>query len=263
MIVPQDEVTIQRMIGQQVIPEDIRDEYLLRIRFLHRESSGGPMGQGMIVDMLRFLGHEPRSITSMSPVLDWREVKLGTKVDVRRAGRWTQPGGEGRYAGFVDSGTIAVEMPSGRVDEYYRHDVRIATKTMPAELSEDSFEHKEGMMDVRTDEDARANPEQPKPAEGVEQTLDTELGDSVSPATNPVAQDDGIEDEPIIETFPEVNWRDVKAGAALWVREIEDGDVSMSDAKYVKLVPGGRVMVNFDGEEKPRAVKMTDVRLAE
>lgn len=155
MIVPQDEFMLQTMLGVSTIPTDIADEYLKRIRYLHRATSGGPMGAGMLIDVLRFLGYEPASgVKTPEGQTDWRSVKIGTRVNVRRAGRWTLSTAVCRFAGFVDAGSLAVELPGGHVDEFMRHDVRIAISDMPVELDAASFEHKEGLQDVRLEQNA-------------------------------------------------------------------------------------------------------------
>jgi hypothetical protein len=280
VIVPQDEFMLQSMLGVDTIPDDIADEYLKRIRYLHRATSGGPMGPGMLIDVLRFLDYEPISGTKTPEgQTDWRSVKIGTRVNVRRAGRWTLATAVCRFAGFVDSGTLAVELPGGRVDEFMRHDVRIAASDMPPELDAASFEHKEGLQDVRLERNAKIElldghrndlkPEVAAIPEDLEQggmpPDDDPICDNVSQelvsqeiaTQKPEAQK--TDDLPVTT---DADWKAVKQGTAVyaWITA-PDGEPELHDATFQRRLKNGKIAVVVNGEEAERFLLSKDCRL--
>lgn len=269
MIAPEDELTILRMLGVQDVPADIHDEYLRRVRFLHREVSGGPMGPGMLVDMLRFLGYEPAVSGSQQPnACDWREVERGTRVQIRRAGRWTEAAMECRFEGFVDSGTLAVLLPSGRVDEFPRHDVRIANLVEAgietAGVTPTDISKLEGTMrDGRAETDARTQQleQQPEPSDIVSPTIDEPTTERPAGELN----EDGelrTLDEPAPPAWPVTDWKKLKKGDPVWAREMVDGEIEVYEGKFVKKSPKivKVLVVNESGEEEERAFPEGDVR---
>ena len=273
MILAQDEMTIQRMLGCNEIPQDIHDEYLRRIRFLHRETSGGPMGPGMIVDLLRFMGCEPAVSGSDNPAMvDWREVERGTRVKVRRAGRWTANDVVCRFEGFVDMGTLAVELPTGRVDEFNKCDVRILAINENPGIVPDKVEQG-SMQDGKVEPDARIELE-PE----VEPEPEQSPTDNLSPVTEPELPE-------LTEYSPELYgasrsswppapvWKELQPFTAVWVRETigegRDAEVDIHDAKFVSRIPGGKIKVRMvvgEGdniEEIERVFPQDDVRVPE
>lgn len=270
MIVPEDELTIQRMLGVLDVPADIHDEYLRRVRFLHREVAGGPIGPGMLVDLLRFLGYEPAvSGSKQQNDCDWREIERGTRVQIRRNGYWTEVAMECRFEGFVDSGTLAVLLPGGRVDEFARHDVRIANLVdagieTPGVTPTDMFELAGSMRDGRAETDART------------QQLESsaEVGDTVSPVLlnelphqyPPGELNESGElrtlEEPSPAAWPVTDWKNLKKGDPVWAREVIDGEVELYEGKFVKKSPKivKVLLVDESGQEIERAFPEGDVR---
>ena len=263
MILPDDELTIQRMLGVTTIPADIHDEYLRRVRFLHREVAGGPMGAGMIVDMLRFLGHEPReSGSTQSPVTDWRQVNRGERVQVRRAGHWTAKDVECRFDGFVDSGTLAVLLPGGYVDEFNKYDVRLLEQD---DSGVKQLDTSDTMRDGTVETDAKTKMVIAEPVD--EQVDATQLGnDTVSPENPPsnIRLNGEGEIEEIIPpapSWPIPDWKKMKKGDPVWVREVIDGEEEMLDGKFVKKIPKNvKVLIAVDGEEIERSFPESNVR---
>lgn len=255
MILPEDEMTIQRMLGKSLIPSDIHDEYMARVRFLHKEVSGGPMGPGMIVDMLRFLGYMPSNGGGQQDgPPDWRSVDRGTLVQVRRAGHWTSPEMECRFEGFVDSGTLAVLLPGGRVDEFNKCDVRL--KPLGEDISQEDLG---GTM-----RDGK-----PEPDDRLSLVDDAPQGVPEDPAEDPRQDPPGEVnekgelvslDEPT-PSWPTPSWRTLKKGDPLWVREWVDGEPEVHDAKFVKKIPKNvKVLMVVGDEEVERTFPQADVR---
>lgn len=268
MILPDDEMTIQRMLGVGVVPSDVHDEYMNRVRFLHREVAGGPMGPGMVVDMLRFLGYEPgKTGSTQTGVLDWRKVDRGTLVQVRRAGHWTAAEMECRFEGFVDSGTLAVLLPGGRVDEFNKCDVRILEVD-----TEGIVPPEEGlggtMRDGAPDPDARVGLLDDKPADEPSDSLSHEGEPQDSDAKQADASAGKLnEDGELVEltepspAWPKPEWKSLKKGDALWVRERLGDETDVHDAKFVKKIPRNvKVLMVVDGEEVERTFPDCDVR---
>lgn len=87
-------------------PQDIQDEYDVRIKFKHAVTTG-PLGIDGLTGILRHLGYQPRVEDRKVTRIDWREVPQRTKVLVETE--------EGQRAGlFVDSigdGILSVVFP--------------------------------------------------------------------------------------------------------------------------------------------------------
>jgi len=264
MILAQDEMTIQRMLGCNEVPVDVHDEYLRRVRYLHRETAGGPMGPGMVVDMLRFLGYEPGVTGSDNPgMVDWRQVERGTRVRIRRAGKWTAKDVVCRFEGFVDMGTLAVELPGGYVDELNKCDVQVLSKEDIGEnigFVPDDKQQVGSFIDGTPEPDARVSlpePEQPEPS-GQEEELT---------ADSPELQPPGPAWPPVPD------WKLVKELDPVWVRERvgegKDAEIDVHDAKFLKRIPGGKIKVKMvvgegdELEEVERVFSQDDVRLPE
>ena len=270
MILPDDEMTIQRMLGVSEIPADVHDEYLDRVRFLHREVSGGPLGPGMVVDMLRHLGYSPGdSGSTQGGVKDWRSVDRGTRVQVRRAGHWTAADMECRFEGFVDSGTLAVLLPGGRVDEFNKCDVRLLEEESDGVIRPD--ESVGGTMrdgsadpDARLDlyeKDAKESPsDEAEGSQSSDQDSESE-GPSDAPAGKLNEDGELVELNEPVQSWPRPSWRSLKKGDDLWVRERVGDEVDVHDAKFVKKIPKNvKVLMVVDGEEVERTFPDTDVR---
>lgn len=270
MIVPEDELTIQRMLGVLDVPADIHDEYLRRVRFLHREVAGGPMGPGMLVDLLRFLGYEPAvSGSQHQSDCDWRTVDRGTRVQIRRNGYWTEVAMECRFEGFVDSGTLAVLLPGGRVDEFPRHDVRIANLVdagvetagvKPTDMSKLAG----SMFDGRAEADARTQQLEAGLAAGdtVSPDFTNEIIDRGPPGELNESGELRTLDEPSEAAWPVTDWKILKKGDPVWAREIVDGEMELYEGKFVKKSPKivKVLLVSEAGEEVERSFPESDVR---
>jgi len=130
IMVPDDELLIQQMLGISIIPDDIQEEYGIRITLYHRHGPGGPLGPLALIDMLRFLdyscevGKEIRKDEERMEI-DWHTVPTGTPVQVRQKGLWIMS--MATYQGIVQAGILAIER-FGRVDEYRAIDVRLPTE---------------------------------------------------------------------------------------------------------------------------------------
>ena len=272
VIVPQDEFMLQAMLGVTTVPADVADEYLKRVRYLHRATSGGPMGAGMLVDILRFLGYESTAgVKTPEGQVDWRSVKIGTRVNARRAGRWSLAGSVCRFAGFVDSGTLAVEVPGGRVDEFMRFDVRIAIEDTPAGIDPKNFKHQDGLQDVRLERNAMID---------LLDKVDGRVGDSVSdivsheqlphgplglsPDAEPEAdpESDQSPDEDELPEIVQVDWKAVSTGTPVYARLVAlDGESELHDAKFQRRLKNGKIVVVLNGEEAEKFLLPVDCQL--
>ena len=273
MILAQDEMTIQRMLGCNEVPADVHDEYLKRVRFLHRETSGGPMGPGMIVDMLRFLGFEPAISGSDNPeMVDWRDVERGTRVRVRRAGRWTASDVVCRFEGFVDMGTLAVELPGGRVDEFNKCDVKLLVINQEIQGLDQQAAQAGTMRDGKAEPDARLSLQDVSPDDVPSDSVTDSVTDSLSVDQEPEIDADDPELQPPSSPWPPApDWKSLKEFTPVWVREkIGDGadaEFDLHDGKFVSRLPGGRIKVKLvvgDGEDVEEIEKIfpqDDVRL--
>lgn len=261
VIVPQDEFNLQIMLGVSSIPGDITDEYLRRVRYLHRVTSGGPMGPGMLIDMLRFLGYEPASgEKTPSGDTDWRSVKIGTLVNVRRAGRWSLASTVCRFVGFVDSGTLAVEVAGGRVDEFMRHDVRLATDAVPEELDRESFIKKEDWGNARDESNPLVEILDREPEDTSEPEYDqADSSDTVSVDESEPPEEPGELLEP--EAFPEVDWQKVKANTPVYARLAVGDEMELHDATFQRRLKNGKIAIVLKGEEQEMFIQPTDCRL--
>jgi hypothetical protein len=268
VIVPQDEFMLQSMLGVDTIPDDILDEYLKRVRYLHKATSGGPVGAGMLVDMLRFLGHEPvvGAAKASGAQVDWRNIKIGTRVNVRRAGRWSLASTVCRFAGFVDMGTLAVELPGGRVDEFMRFDVRIAVDDIPSELHRESFDHKDGLQDVRLEQNAMTELlDAKRPPEDDIVSVEAEPGlletpvflesaeESTEELTEEIVGEGAEAPEYELPPAPAVDWKEVPKESAVYARIVApDGEVELHDAIFKRRLKNGKIVVVVNGEETER-----------
>jgi len=280
VIVPQDEFMLQAMLGVTTVPADVADEYLKRVRYLHRATSGGPMGAGMLVDILRFLGYESTAgVKTPEGQVDWRSVKIGTRVNARRAGRWSLAGSVCRFAGFVDSGTLAVEVPGGRVDEFMRFDVRIAIEDTPAGIDPKNFKHQDGLQDVRLEHNAMIellDKVAPSVSDDIGYSIGGRNGDSVSdiigdivshessisfePEPDPEADQTPDEDE--LPEIVQVDWKAVSTGTPVYARLVAlDGESELHDAKFQRRLKNGKIVVVLNGEEAEKFLLPVDCQL--
>jgi hypothetical protein len=221
MIVPDDEICIQNMLGVDAIAPEIEEEYLIRARMLHRQLSGGPIGPVAVVDMLRSLGYGPPVPTSGAsdkPVV-WRDVVVGTEIDLHIEDQWKSGY---TFQGEVGGGTLAIK-DGRRIDEYPAYRVRLSAMGLESDLDRKSF------TDQATTEvaqgDARAdlqNEVETKP----------QKPETVGAATR-------------------VNWGQVKKETVVWYTNGED----TFDARFHRCVKDGMAIIQIDGEPDTRVVE--------
>ena len=247
-LVPDDELCIQQMLGILEIPEEIEQEYMIRVRMLHRQLSGGPIGPIAIVGMLRHLdiGPPPPQVVNDDGMADWRRVEVGTRVDVKIDGVW-QTDDQIAFAGEVGSGTVAVNI-RGRIDEFNAFDVRIPDPTLPSDVDPESFE---GEVE-RYEGDARAKlittptvEETNEASDTVTETSDTPPEENQVEAKAPKGDIDSDDDVPP-NLEQKVNWGQVKKGTEVWLRNGED----MLDVVFQRCVKPDKALVIADGEEE-------------
>lgn len=252
--VPDDEECIQQMLGILDIPIEIEREYMLRVRMLHKNSSGGPIGPIAIVDMLRFLGIGPPApqIMNADGRADWRRVPVDTPVEISIDGKWV--GGRNiTFQGEVGGGTLAVDN-RGKIDEFNAFEVRIPDPDLPPDVDAESFEG-----EVERDEgDARA---ELLDLEGMASLSEADASVPIKGATDTKSENEvekaapkgdiGSDDDVPPNVEQSVNWGRVRKGSEVWLR---DGD-DMHDAVFHRCVPPDKALVLVDGEDEPREVK--------
>ena len=236
MIVPDDELCIQTMLGIDAIPEDIEHEYMVRVRMLHRQLAGGPIGPVAIVDLLRFLDYGPPTVIKDkdSKAIQWRSLELETQLDVFKGGKWRKDL-HATFQGEVGGGTIAVKI-DGRIDEYNSCDLRLAENGLPSDVDLESFiepgKHEAPQADARLSILDDKNE--------VEMKIESE---KIHPDDEP----------PIQPPLKNVNWGTVKKGTEIWFRDGED----VYDAIFQRCVGNGMASINIAGEDETRDVDRT------
>lgn len=239
-LIPEDELCVQQMLGIDVIPEDIEIEYMIRVRMLHRQLAGGPIGPVAIVDMLRYLniGPPPAQVVNEDGQADWRRVVVDTPVEAMVDEEWVA----GLFAGEVGGGTIAVKI-NGKIDEFNSFQVRIPQETLPADVDADSFSVPAAVIN---DPDARAdllNDSESDEASSEEVETESEEND-VETATP--QGDIGIDDEVPRYVPVKVNWGQVKKGTEVWFRDEAD----FFDATFLRCVKPDKAIIEIDGNER-------------
>ncbi|MEM6692989.1 MAG: hypothetical protein AAF664_26405, partial [Planctomycetota bacterium] len=133
MIVPDDQLCILQMLSLEVMPEDIEEEYGIRIRMYHRQGAGGPIGPIALIDMLRHLGYEcgQPKFAKKSEQVDWRKTEEGTPVQVQIGNEWSTQ--RATFQGMVSSGTLCIER-DGKMDEFNAFDVRLVEGLFPSDV---------------------------------------------------------------------------------------------------------------------------------
>lgn len=244
MFTPEDEQTFLQLFDGQEIPEDVREMYGRVVRDLHRVSGGGSMGPlacAMIKEMCGYSSLHTGPIQEEG--VDWRRIESGTPVSVRRPDGHFSGEIDGRVYRFdsiVGAGTLAIKTPDGAIDEYFASNVSLYLGPAGEEggdtvsLDDELPEKWEGEPDVKTEPTPDTEP-------------DTEPDDTPPPnAGQPIVPD----------VMPEVDWKHVTEGTEVWVRDGED----MLEGTFQRPVPGGRVMVKFEGEDE-RAISVKHVMI--
>ena len=296
MIVPDDEMCIQQMLGIDAIPEDIEREYMIRARMLHRQLAGGAIGPIAVVDLLRALGYgpPPPQATDDEGRIVWRRVEQGTPVNVRVDGQWSPNGQNVTFQGEVGGGTIAVQWANGRIDEFNAFDVRLADTGLPSDVDSESFmgEADRPMPDARIglirgskeaaiavtealdgeivaiDEDSAAQEPTGTASEEQDDMETAQLkrladvlddDDDENEVETPSLRGDIGDDDEIPPHVPDtkINWGQVKKGTEVWLRDGED----MFDAKFIRCTGDGMASVHVDGEKEPREVERAFLKM--
>lgn len=246
MLVPDDELCIQMMLGIDQIPADIQHEYMIRARMLHRQLAGGAIGAVAIVDMLRSLGYgpPPAGKTGDDGRIDWRKIEIDTPVNVCTNGTWTLNSENITFQGCVGQGTLAVRC-LGQINEYNAFDVRLADIGLPNDVDEDSFtkpgRHESPKPDARIDLIPDDAVSQDDADNGFESEIEqSEIGDEGPP-----------------NVTQKVHWQKVRKGTPVWFR---DGD-DMKDAKFLRCHKTGMAKILVEGENEPREVDRNFLKL--
>ncbi len=282
MMVPQDEHCIQRMLGVDAIPDEIYTEYMIRLRMFHRfMSGGGPLGPIGCIDLLRSMEYSPPSLSSGTGPnkTDWRDVPLGTPVQIKNEGQWSPRNLLFRFAGFVDFGTLAIQSPTGRVDEYRKQNVRLVEDDLPDDVNKSSFEELDEFEEEKTARQKAyekqdminqgpglsKQPAQRTPAKNEVDTSESS-SDTASSDTQDADQDsdeDGDDKgEPLglALSAKRPDWNSVAIGSAVIVRFKEDTyDATFQGATEHRL----KVVLNEDEDKKERYVRFDQVMLSE
>lgn len=236
MLVPDDELCIQRMLNITEIPDDIEREYMIRVRMYHKQGASGPIGAMALIDMLRFLGHscEPGRIALPDDdKTNWRGVDIMTPVHVRVDGVWTTT--PATFQGEIQAGLVAVDR-FGKIDEFNSFDVRLPPPDLPDDVDAASFKGKASDLDDKPD--ARIN-----------------LVDG-----NGEDQDDVPSGKTVFDDPPKVNWGNVKKGTPIYHRTAK-GDIY--EAKFMRCLAQGQAEIRMDHDSRVHTIERETIVLAE
>lgn len=231
MIHPNDEQSLQRMLGVDEIPAKVAAEYAVRLTMYHGDGNSGPLGSLGLIPMVRSLGLGPAAREPDAEVTDWRTVPAdgSARIEANYMGSWCP----GVFLGFVADGTLAVRLDEddGMVRECRRHMVRLTGVVDPEFVREDDTPPHALLPDAEASEASEA--------EEVREVGDTEE----------VVEDDGelIDiDEP-----PEK----IAVDARVWI----ENDKETLDGTLVEVGENSKVLVLVDDEEEPREFEAADV----
>src|SRR5688572_17579124 len=90
MLHPDDELTLQRLIGRNDLPQALRDKAELWTRLYHRDGHAGRIGTlplVILVDQFNLAPPPPPVDTSLD---DWRNVPVGTRIECKQFGDYVQ-----------------------------------------------------------------------------------------------------------------------------------------------------------------------------
>ena len=224
MMVPDDELLIQEILGINTIPDDILSEYALRIRMYHKQGAGGGLGPLALIDMLRFVGYSCESAKMIKPVerVNWREQKIGSVVEVRVDGLWLNT--PATFEGEVGGGILAVER-FGKIDEFNSFDVRLPASELPSDVDPEAFKK----------ENATREKDQPDARDSLILTDEQErsIVDSIFDNSEMTKRD----------------WSKTKKGTRIWYRD-QNNDVHQGD--FGRFVKGDKCEIQLDGENSRR-----------
>jgi hypothetical protein len=234
MIHPQDERSLQRMLGESEIPTELVAEYELRLSLYHRDGNSGPLGTVGMIDLVRSLGLGRKPAVENAKVVSWRDYPNdgSVRVEARFFGEWMP----GVYLGFVDSGTIAVRIDGDAFVKECRPDMVRIAKPEP-EANDDIPDSRASLLE---------SPKQDEP-------------DVTEPKAERIAVPQAVaagEDE-----VPDVNWSTVKSGSAVWA-EVDGDYVNAEFVEALDLPEGTTLVVRVSGEDSPRHCPASTVTYA-
>jgi hypothetical protein len=161
-LVPQDEERFVRWL--EVIPDEVQEEYELRVKMFHGDGQSGPIGTAACIDILRFCGLKPVQHTGESEEVqrvDWKTQDSDGSVTVK-AGPFYGEMQQGVFRGVMTGGMLAIELISeGRVVECRPDMVEFVSANNEPELEQAPLEP-----------DARASLLEPEPP------VDDEIADT-------------------------------------------------------------------------------------
>ncbi len=228
MVVPQDEQTLQRLLGVETLPDKVVSEYEIRASLFHRSGSTGPLGPLALVDLVRFLGLRSPKVEAPPVKVDWRALpQNGTvRVEGKFFGDWRP----GVFVGLVEHGTLGVRFDDDPVIRECRADMlRLSDAPLP----------KEG-LNIEPVSDT-VSQEQPDARAGL---LD---GPEIVEA----------DEEPWKSKTPNIDWSAITPGVNVWAWV--DGD--LADGVYVRPSDEGRIVVRVG--EKDLSVLSDSVELVD
>jgi len=244
-MVEQDEEMIQDVLRVNTVPEDIRTEYFIRMRIIHRYNAGGPMGINSIVAMLRYLNYQPpqEELIDEDGKVNWRQVPDGTPVELLIGREWER---RGLFAGKSDGGMLAIEI-DGHVDEIYEHQVRLPDDVELSDAASDT---------VTPADDAESQNPRFADREPSDEELEAENEVEATGEVGDIGSDDDLDEGGVPAEDPKFNWGHVKKGESIWY--IQEG--KKVDAVFVCNIKPGKAKIVIDGEDDEIIVKRSDLR---
>jgi hypothetical protein len=227
LIVEEDQLSFERLLGIREVPPKLLKEYSLRLAMYHKDGGTGPLGTMALIDCVRYCGFKSvYEEQSPQDETDWDKVKRNTRVEALYSGVWMP----GKFVGFGESRVILVQLDD---DEFIK-------------------ECRKHMVRVAKDQKARKAPE-PKPAEPLPPAR-------IEPEDIPAAYAAEYMEQPLEpgeashEVDPgqpawqpkEMDWTTAKQGDEVWVDGVLD---DVADGSFVSTAGDGQIVVLIAGQQ--------------
>lgn len=126
LLTPADAAALPRLLrlDGRPIPQQVIDEYNIRIRMFHSAGHSGPIGTVALIDMIRYLGINPipEQKSSRELVPQFVDLPEGAAIEVRRNATWNPA----RLVRVAQFGIIVARVEGdNRVTEWRKDQVRL------------------------------------------------------------------------------------------------------------------------------------------
>lgn len=222
----QDQETLQRLLGVEVVPVNVLEEADIRTRMYHAAGASGPLGIVAMISLVRDMGlNHSGPAGAASGKTDWRALPQDGTVRIE-AGPFFGSMLPGVFLGFVQAGMLAIHLDDdheGYVREVRADMVRLsAVQNPPQEGAEDAAKP-----------DARFKP-----------PLASKKADVVEHDEPPIEFSD-----PEDEVAGDFDWTVLSEGDPVMV-EFEDG--KGVEGKFKRQAKNGKIEVSIPGSKKTK-----------